>query len=327
MLDAHQKKVHSHFSSGSWLSQQANVKRLMEWTTFYRRNINVFVEHYLKIKLHWYQIIWIYLLNIYSSVAIVAGRASAKSFIIAVFACAKCILYPNSRVVVASGTKKQSALIVTEKIQKELMPKSENLRREIEKIKTNQNDIEVVFKNGSSIVVVPASENARGYRSTVLILEEFRQIDKSILDSVLKPFKIARPAEFRNNEPYENDESLIENSSNIFISAAWRSNHSMWDLIKQLQKNKMEDDSACVLATDYSIALKHGIKTKKDLIEDKQTFDPITWRIEYENEMLRDNTNAYFTYEMCVSNQTNKKPFYPRKHEDVKNNKKKTSLF
>lgn len=64
-------------------------------------------------------------------VVIVACRATSKSFVIAVFACIKAILYPNSLIVIASATKKQASLIVTEKIVKELMPNSPNLRREI----------------------------------------------------------------------------------------------------------------------------------------------------------------------------------------------------
>lgn len=322
MLDIHQQKVSKNFSNTSWLSSQQNCERLMEWTTFYRRNINIFIEQYLEIPLHWYQVFWVYLLNLYSSIAIVAGRASAKSYIIAVFACAKCILQPKSRVVVASGTKKQASLIVTEKIQKELMPKSENLRREIEKIKTNQNDIEVIFKNGSSIVVVPASENALGYRSTILIFEEFKLIKKFVVDSVLKPFQIARPSDFRNLKEYADNQELIEEPVNIFISSSFRTNSWMWDLVKQLTVNKYNDNSNCILATDYSIALRHGIKTRKQLKDDKSTFDPITWRIEYENEALRENSNAYFTYDMCVSNQRNKKAFYPRNNEDIRNKKK-----
>lgn len=322
MLDAYQSKISKNFNSSSWLNSQENCNKLFEWTTFYRRNMNVFVEQYLQIPLHWYQVVWIYLLNLFSSVAIIAGRASAKSFIIAIFSCAKCILYPKSRVVVASGTKKQAGLIVTEKIQKELMPRSENLRREIDKIKTNQNDIEVVFKNGSSIVVVPASENALGYRSTVLICEEFKLIKKLIVDSILKPFQIARPAEYRTRDCYSGIEELLEEPVNIYISSSWRTTHWMWPLIKQMIKGKFRDNSSCVLATDYSITLKHGIKTRKQLLDDKRTFDPITWRIEYENEMLRENVNAYFTYDMCNKNQVNKKAFYPQTLFNIRNKKK-----
>lgn len=329
MLDNYQKSVYKKFSQSSWLSNKINYERIIDWITFYRRNIPVFVEHYLGIALHWYQIIWLYILNSCITVVIIAGRASAKSYVIAIFSCAKCILYPNTKVVVASGTKKQAALIVKEKIQKELMPKSENLRREIKKITTNTNDIEVTFHNGSSIVVVVASEDALGYRSTVLIFEEFKRIKKYIVDKVLKPFQMTRPAQFRTNEEceqygvkYRENEEFIENAVNIYISSAAPTSHWMGKLLKDTVKSKYGNGNSSILATDYSIALKHAIKTKIDLVEAKRTTDPITWREEYENEMLREGANAYFTYGLLTKNQVNKKAFYPRRYEDVKNKHK-----
>lgn len=329
MLDAYQKIVYKKFSQSSWLSNKDNYVRILDWITFYRRNIPVFVEHYLGITLHWYQIIWLYILNAYISVVIIAGRASAKSFVIAIFSCAKCILYPNTKVVVASGTKKQAALIVKEKIQKELMPKSENLRREIKKITTNANDIEVTFHNGSSIVVVVASEDALGYRSTILIFEEFKRIKKYIVDKVLKPFQMTRPAQYRTNEEceqygvkYRENKEFSEEAVNIYISSAAPTSHWMGKLLKDTIKSKYGDGTSCILATDYSIALKHEIKTMSNLVDAKRTTDPITWREEYENEMLRENANAYFTYGLLTQNQVNKKAFYPRKLDDVRNKHK-----
>ena len=58
--------------------------------------------------------------------------------------------------------KKQAGLLITEKIEKELMVMSPNLRREIKKISTGQNAIEVVFKNGSSFIASCAGEQSRG---------------------------------------------------------------------------------------------------------------------------------------------------------------------
>lgn len=328
-MDNYQKNVYKKFPNHSWLSNKDNYERIVDWITFYRRNIPVFVEHYLNIPLHWYQIIWLYLLNIYITVVIIAGRASAKSFVIAIFSCAKAILYPNTKVVIASGSKKQASLIVKEKIQKELMPKSENLRREIKTIKTSANDIEVVFHNGSSIVVVVGGEGALGYRSTVLIFEEFKRIDKYVVDKVLKPFQMARPAQYRTNEEceqygvkYRENDEFLEEAVNIYISSAAPTSHWMGKLLKDTIKSKYKDNTSCMLATDYSIALKHAIKTRAQLIEAKRTTDPITWREEYENEMLREGANAYFTYGLLTKNQTNKKAIYPRRYEDVKNKHK-----
>lgn len=329
MLDAYQKTVYKKFPSTSWLSNKNNYERLIDWITFYRRNIPVFIEHYLKIPLHWYQIIWLYMLNSYISVVIIAGRASAKSYVIAIFSCAKCILYPNTKVIVVSGTKKQAGLIVKEKIQKELMPKSENLRREIKKISTNANDIEVTFHNGSSLVVVVGNEDALGYRGTILIYEEFKRIKKFVIDKVIKPFAMTRPAEFRTNEEceqygvkYRDNQEFNEETANIYISSAAPTSHWMGKLLKDTVKSKYSDGRSCMLATDYSIALKHNIKTKSDLIEAKRSTDPITWREEYENEMLREGANAYFSYGLLVKTQSNKKAFYPRRNDDVKNKHK-----
>lgn len=329
MLDAYQETVYKKFPSASWLSNKNNYERIIDWITFYRRNIPVFIEHYLKIPLHWYQIIWLYILNSFISVVIIAGRASAKSYVIAIFSCAKCILYPNTKIVVASGTKGQAALIVKEKIQKELLPKSENLRREIAKITTNANNIEVTFHNGSSLVVVVASEDALGYRSTVLIFEEFKRIKKYIVDKVLKPFQMTRPAEFRTNEEcekygvkYRENPEFWEEAVNIYISSAAPTSSWMGKLLKDTVKSRYGDGTSCMLATDYSIALKHAIKTRAQLIEAKRSTDPITWREEYENEMLREGANAYFTYSLLNKTQKNKKAFYPRKHEDAKSKHK-----
>ena len=329
MLDNYQKIIYKKFPQSSWLSNKNNYERLIDWITFYRRNIPVFVEHYLGIPLHWYQIIWLYILNACISVVIIAGRASAKSYVIAIFSCAKCILYPNTKVVVASGSKKQASLIVKEKIQKELIPKSENLRREIKKIVTSTNDIEVTFNNGSSIVVVVGDEGALGYRSTVLIFEEFKRIKKYVVDKVLKPFQMTRPAAFRTNEEceqygvkYKENSEFWEEAVNIYISSAAPTSHWMGKLLKDTVKSKYGDGTSCMLATDYSIALKHAIKTRAQLVEAKRSTDPITWREEYENEMLRENADAYFTYGLLTQNQVNKKAFYPRKNEDVKNKHK-----
>lgn len=320
MLDKRQAKLHTYFPDGHWMSKPAHIERLIDWTTFYRRNLPAFIEHYLQISLYMYQVICLYLLNLFGSVGIVAARASAKSFIIAIFACAKCILYPKSRIVIASSTKGQAALIVKEKIEKELMPKSETLRREIESIVVNNAATEVNFHNGSSIVVVAANENSRGYRGTGLVLEEFRNIKKAIADKVLRPFLVSRQADYVLKFPeYQN---LTEEPINIYISSSGTTSEWIWDTCKELVDGYYKDHSSCLVAMDYSIALRHNIKTRAQIMADKRTFDSLTFRIEYENEMLRENTNAFFSYQMLASNQRLKKCFYPKRDEDISIGKK-----
>lgn len=314
IMDERQKHLHEHFSQNNYLGDPDRVKRLLDWMTFWRRNPNRFVQYYFGIVLHLYQHIILYLMDIYPSICIVAARSAAKSFIIAVYACKEAILRPGARIVIASATKKQARLIVSEKIKKEILPRSPLLQEEIETFKDSQNDIEVIFKNGSSIVVTVANDTARGLRATVMIYEEFRMIVKNIIDTVLSPFLYARQVPFMQYEEYD---ALLEEPREVYISSAWYRNHWMWGTIKTFVKDMLGKDSSVVIAMDYSIALKHKIKTRNFLIKERKKLDAIAWAIEYENQMIAENAHAYFTYDMLNKNRVLKRPFYPRKNDDV----------
>ena len=314
IMDERQKHLHEHFSPSSYLGDPKRVQKILDWMTFWRRNPSRFIQYYFGITLHLYQHIIIYLMDIFPSICIVASRSAAKSFIIALYSCKEAILRPGARIVVASATKKQARLIVSEKIKKEILPRSPLLEAEIQSFKDSQNEIEVVFKNGSSIVVVAANENARGYRATVMIYEEFRMIVKNIIDSVLSPFLFARQVPFMQYEEYD---SMIEEPKEVYISSAWYQSHWMWNTMKIFVKDMVQKSSSVLIAMDYSIALKHKIKTRNFLIKERNKLDSVAWAIEYENQMIAENAHAYFTYELLNKNRVLKRPFYPRQNEDV----------
>lgn len=313
-MDERQAALNENFPSTHYLHKRENVARLLEWITYYRRNPSRFVEHYFGIVLHLYQHIILYLMEFCPSFCIVAARSAAKSFLIAVFACKEAVLRPGARIVVASATKKQARLIVSEKIKKELLPKSPLLAAEIDSFKDNQNEIEVVFKNGSSIVVVAANENARGYRATVMIYEEFRMIAKNIIDSVLSPFLFVRQADYLKFPEYSN---MVEEPKEVYISSAWYQSHWMWKLIQTMTKDMLVNHTSCVIAMDYSIALKHKIKTRNFLIKERKKLDPISWAIEYENQMIAENAKSFFSYDQLNRNRRLKRAFYPRRNDEV----------
>lgn len=321
--DVKQKELYKRFSSDSFLGNEKNVDHFLLWVTFFRRNLHRLATDYLGLKLHLYQIIMLYLMGINQFIVVVASRACAKSFIIALFACCKCILYPKSMIVLTSSTKGQSKLLVSEKIQKELMNLSPALRKEILKVKDNQNEVIVFFRNHSTITVVPASENGRGYRSTIAVREEFRQIKKSVDDGIISPFQIIRQTPYMMDEFYENIEELQEESIDVYISSSWIDNgHWMWDIVDQSFDDMLNGNVSCLLAFDESIPLKHKIKTMKYFQREKKKQDPLTWRIEFLNERVKENEHAFFTYAMLQQNQKVKKPFYPRTAIDVKTNRK-----
>ena len=318
-LDKRQLSVCDNLPSEHWLSNKNNLLKFYEWNTFFRENLDMYAEIYFGFALYPYQHLELYELNKNTLIDITGSRATAKTYIIAIFAVCKASLYPNSKIVICSATKGQSKLVVSEKIKNELMSQSPMLCREIKSIKDNQNDVIVYFRNGSTIKVLPSSENARGNRSTVTIYEENRMIDKFIIDSVISPFAIIRPVPYLKYEEYAD---LVEEPTEVYISSAWYASHWMNTLIQDTYKAMLKGEKQCVIGLDYSVSLKHKIKTKNQILKDKRKFDPITFRIEYNNEMIKENTSAFFTYKMFIDNQRNKKPLYPRFDVDVLSRRK-----
>jgi len=311
--DDRQAELYTKFPTNHFLGNEKNVDHVLRWNTFFRRNLHRVALDYLGLKLHMYQILILYLMGICKSMVIVAARSAAKSFIIAIYACCVCIVYPYSEVVLTSATKKQAKLIVSAKIQ-QLQNLSPMLRNEIIKIKDNQNEIIVFFKSGSTITVVPANENGRGYRSNFAIREEFRQIKKNIEDSVIAPFQVIRQAPY-NVDPYYADMPVgvcIQDSVDVYISSSWLDPHWMWTVVDNAYESMIEGTGQYLLAFDESIVLKHKIKSQAFFQKEKKKQDRITWECEFLNVRIKENQFAFFTYKMFNNNQHSRQVFYPR---------------
>ena len=321
--DERQANLYKKFPSTHFLSNPKNVHNTLLWSTLFARNFHKLATDYLGIKLHLYQQLILYLMGISQLIVIVACRAAAKSFIIALYACCKAIIKPGSKIVLGSATRGQSKLIISEKIKNELMNMSPALCKEIRDIKDSANESIVYFKNGSTIKVFTANEFARGLRSTDAVREEFRQIDKNIDDSVISPFQTIRQAPYMIDPYYASIEDLKEDPIDIYISSSWFDDgHWMWDIVDQAYKDMLDNGRSAMLAFDESITLKHNIRTQRQMQQEKKKQDPITWQIEFLNLRIRNNASAFFTYAMLMDNQTLKQVFYPRNHKDVKFKKK-----
>lgn len=321
--DDNQKNLYKKFPTSHVLSNSKVVMNTLSWITFFRRNMHRCATDYLGIKLYPYQELMLYMLGITDLFNCVGSRSIAKSFIIALYSCCHCILYPKSEVVIASSTVKQAELIIARKIQIELLSLSPQLDKEIKEFRKYHNYLQVVFHNGSTITVVPALDSARGERSTVLIREENRLIAKKVDDNILSPFQHVRDVPFIHLPEYENIEVLKDEPKNIYITSSWFEEHEwMWNVADTAFEEMLQGKNQTLLAFDESVILKHGIKKRKQLKLEKKKIDSLTWRIEYLNERPKEKTGAYFTYSMLANRQVLKKPFYPRKDSDVRAHKK-----
>lgn len=285
-------------------------ENIIDWVTYYRRNIHRFVQHYFGIHLYWYQVLWIYFMSISDGFITIASRAAAKSWVIAVLAYARGSLYPNSEVVIVAASMKQAGIIFGKMAR--LKDDFPNVAREIKTFSDTQNNCNCVLHNGTTIKVVACQESGRGERSTFTIGEEFRIMDKKKFDSIVKPFAYARQAPYLQNPKYSH---LIEEPREVLISSAYHK--GLWWYQETITTIKMMLNGLNVgfIAFDYLIAIKHGIKTKKQISKERATMDEITFMEEYENIPFGENSNAYFKLDMFKKNRNIKKAFYPLRND------------
>lgn len=105
LADERQTNLYKKFPTNHFLSKPENLDHAYRWNTFFRRNLHRLALDYLGIKLHLYQIIILYMMGISRFFVIVACRAAAKSFIIALYACCQCIVRPYTKIVLSSAKK------------------------------------------------------------------------------------------------------------------------------------------------------------------------------------------------------------------------------
>ena len=77
---------------------------------YYRENPDRFAEDYLHLELHLFQSILLIMMFHSTTFVFVACRGNGKTFLSAVYAVIRCILYPGTKVCVASGTRGQALI-------------------------------------------------------------------------------------------------------------------------------------------------------------------------------------------------------------------------
>ena len=210
------------------------------WCSYYRANPHRFAMDYLHLDLRLFQKILLVMMNISTTFIYIASRGQGKTFLCAVYICTRCILYPGTKVCIASGTRGQ-ALGVLEKIIRELKVRSAELANEIDDRETKMNGANavVVFKNGSYAKVVTASDSARGNRANILIVDEFRLVLKDTIDTILRKFlsSVREPDYSELTKKEKEIEMLKEENQSIFLSSGYFQDH--WSYQKCVDTCKM----------------------------------------------------------------------------------------
>lgn len=295
--------------------KQKKRQKLMDgvavWAAFYRENPNRFARDYLHLKLDVFQQIILNSMFRCSNIIYLASRGGGKSFLIAVFCVCYAILYPGSRICIASKTRKQAGEVI-DKVKEILIPLSPYLKAEISEAISNQADNYIKFKNTSKILVVTASETARHNRATVLIIDEFRMVDKSTIDMVLRKFLTSqRHPLFLDKPEYKNYPK--EKTKEVYASSCWYENHWSYEHVRSYVVNMIQGRSYFCCSMPYQLAIKEG-RLDREKIEDEMsetTFNLITFRMEMEALFFGSGNSGLYNYDEIVANRTLPYAAYP----------------
>ena len=294
------------------------------WTAYWRKRPDRFAEDVYGIRLKNFQkfLLCLMMRDVYTM--FLASRGLGKTFLTALYCIIRCILYPGTKIVVAAGQKSQSMKIVTEKIP-EIIEGRPLLKREIEAIRTglNEDRPNVSFRNGSWIKVVAATDGARSARANILILDEFRMIDENVYRAVLRPFlAVNRQPGYRSKPEYAN--YPLERNQEIFLSSCYFKSNWAYDRYKVFRNAMKQGKGYGVYVFPYQMAVKSGLKDKRQVIDELQEedFDPILWQMEQDAIFYGQAANAWFDYEKIDKVRNVNYPIYPINYYDLMKDKK-----
>lgn len=277
------------------------------WASYYRANIHRFVMDFFHVRLKLFQIILLYMMEISNIFVFIASRGIGKTFLFAIYICAHCILFPGTQVCVASGTRGQ-AMQVIEKILKELRPNSPELNNEIDDraSKISGMDATLVFKNGSVITVVTASDSARGHRAHILVIDEFRMVKRDTIDTILRKFLSApRHPKYLDLPEYQDRRDLLESNKTLYASSAFYADHWSYTRCRDACSAMLDPTRHnFVCGLPYELAIDEGLLRVEDVIDQisESDFNEVKWQMEMETMWYGSGEESFFDFRSVAKN-------------------------
>lgn len=298
--------------------QKEKSERVMDgigyWAAFYRKNPQRFVKEFLNMNLKLFQKILIYMMMVSTNFLYIASRGSGKTWLTSLYCVVRCILYPGTKICVASGVKSQAVEVIT-KIETDFLKNyswgSQNLRNEISFISSSVNNARVDFHNGSWINIVTSNDNARHNRANIIVVDEFRMVDLNVINTVLRKFlTTTRMPGYLSKPEYAH---LQERNSEVYMSSAFYQSHWAYDKTKAYFANMLDDKRkyfCCGLP--YQLAIKEGL-LQKEQVEDEMSeddFDEIAFSMEMGALWYGDSDGAFFRYDDISKHRKIKNSYY-----------------
>ena len=278
---------------------------------YYRANPHRFAKDFLLLDLKLFQKILLYMMFVMDYFMYLASRGQGKSLLCSIFCTIRSVLYPGTKICVASGKRGQAQEII-DKIIEDLIPLSPYLRNEISRISRQALDYSITFKNGSIIKVVTAGESGRHNRANILIVDECRLVPKPVIDTILRKFLTApRSPGYLSKPEYAH---LRERNKELYFSSAYFKKHWLWNKVNTYCENLLDDTKKYfICALPYQLPIKENL-LDREAVENEMSesdFDELSWSMEMGCEFWGESEDAFFTYESLTNSRLVQKAFYP----------------
>lgn len=292
--------------------KQQKIMETVAWRAgYYRNNPHRYVIDVLGLSLKWFQQILLWCMMHYNFVMYLAARGQGKTYLTALFCCVRCILFPGTKIVVSSGTLKQANEVLL-KIQDDFMKQSSILRSEIEKCNIGQNDASIYFKNGSWIKTRTSSENSRSARANCIVVDEFRMVDETVINTVLRKFLTSpRQPKYLQKPEYAH---MQERNKEIYMSSAYFKSSWAYKKAQSYTLNFFDDTKKYfICGLPYQVSIREGLLSRSQL-EDEMSeadYNELVQQMEMECLWFGDTDGSLFKFDELTARRRLRKAFPP----------------
>lgn len=270
---------------------------------FWRSHLDIFIEDYFStpdkpIKLYDVQKIVARNCGNCNDVKDVESRSMGKTWKMALILSALAILYSDNRILVVSGTVKQS--IIVARYIENLANTNENLRREIVlPIKISKDGAMITFKNGSTIesrAMSTDGSNLRGLREKIIYIDESLLVKTEVIQTVLMPMlQYKRDIYYaKKDEGFEDFESKLFETSSAYLKSC-----DFFDRFKNTLKLMSKGENtkfACAL--NYKSGVRLGIIDERFVDNQKSQMPLSTFEMEWNARFIGSQNGSLLPYDL-----------------------------
>ena len=243
-----------------------------------------------KIKLYFYQRIYLRIILRYRKVFITATRGTSKSFLLNLAFVLICIFYPRTKLFTTAVGKEQAAKITQECLD-DIFDFFPLLRKEVKTYIDNKDYTKLIFHNGSKYDIVQMRDTTRGGRRNGGCVEEIQdpKFDGDMLNSVVIPLmandRVAGCGRVDPNEVHKRE---------IYITTASTQQQFAYAKCNEIYEDMLSGKSAFFVGNSFELPCLYG-QLDIDFIEEKRespTFSTMDFMREYESIYTGSNSDS-----------------------------------